>query len=170
MKIINSEKCVVFFDFDNTISTCDCFDNMLPRFSQDDLWVDLEKKRKKGKVGYRDCLEGQIKGMGITKSSLDSYLSGVRLDPYFKKIVRALDSKGVKTIVLSDNFDYILKRILGLRGIKNLKIYSNILVPLVSIFFLHEKVTLLRWAGIFFILTGAVFVSLSSKERERAIS
>lgn len=125
MKIINPEKCVVFFDFDNTISTCDCFDNMLPRFSQDDLWVGLEKKWKKGKIGSRDCLEGQIKGMSITKSSLDSYLSGVRLDPYFKKIVRVLDSKGVKTIVLIDNFDYILKRILDLHGIKNLKIYSN---------------------------------------------
>ena len=39
MKIINPEKCVVFFDFDNTIATCDVFDSMLPRFSQDDLWV-----------------------------------------------------------------------------------------------------------------------------------
>lgn len=43
--------------------------------------------------------------------------------------------------------------------------FSYILVPVVSIIFLHEKVTILRWVGIFFILLGVVFVSLSSKEK-----
>lgn len=125
MKIINPEKCVVFFDFDNTIATCDVFDNMLPRFSQDDLWVELEKKWKKGYIGSKACLEGQIKGMSITRGALDNYLSKVKLDPYFKRVVSVLNSKGVKTVVLSDNFDYILKRILGFHGIRNLKVYSN---------------------------------------------
>jgi len=125
MKIINPEKCVVFFDFDNTISTCDVFDNMLPRFSQDDLWIDLEEKWKDGKIGSRACLEGQLKGLSITRQSLDDYLAGIKIDPYFKVIVKALAAREVKTFVLSDNFDYILKRILHLNGIKNLKIYSN---------------------------------------------
>jgi len=44
--------------------------------------------------------------------------------------------------------------------------FSYILVPLASIFFLHEKVTFLRWLGIFFILLGVVFVSLSTHERQ----
>jgi drug/metabolite transporter (DMT)-like permease len=43
---------------------------------------------------------------------------------------------------------------------------SYILVPLVSIFFLHEKITALRWLGIFFILAGVIFVSLSTKKDE----
>lgn len=43
--------------------------------------------------------------------------------------------------------------------------FSYILVPLVSIAFLQEKVGILRWLGIFFILLGVIFVSLSSKER-----
>ena len=125
MKIINPEKCVVFFDFDNTISTCDVFDNMLPRFSRDDLWVSLEKKWKRGHIGSRDCLEGQIKGLSIDKVSLNKYLAGIKLDPYFKKIVNGLSASGVKIIVLSDNFDYILKHIFKLNGIKGLKVYSN---------------------------------------------
>ena len=125
MKIINPDKCVVFFDFDNTISTCDVFDNMLPRFSRDDLWVQLERKWKKGKIGSRACLEGQIRGLSIDKYVLDKYLSGIKLDPYFKKIVKGLNSSGVKMFVLSDNFDYILNRILNLNGIDNLKVYSN---------------------------------------------
>jgi len=43
--------------------------------------------------------------------------------------------------------------------------FSYILVPLASIIFLHEKITVLRWTGIFFILAGVILVSLSSKER-----
>lgn len=44
--------------------------------------------------------------------------------------------------------------------------FSYIFVPLCSIIFLHEKVSLLRWTGIFFILAGVIFVSFSSKEKE----
>jgi len=43
--------------------------------------------------------------------------------------------------------------------------FSYILVPLVSIFFLHEQISALRWAGIIFVLIGVILVSLSSKER-----
>lgn len=46
--------------------------------------------------------------------------------------------------------------------------FSYILVPITSIIFLHEKITLLRWSGIFFILIGVIFVSLSSKEGEQS--
>lgn len=42
--------------------------------------------------------------------------------------------------------------------------FSYILVPLVSVAFLHEKISILRWEGIFFILIGIIFVSLSSNE------
>jgi len=47
--------------------------------------------------------------------------------------------------------------------------FSYILVPLVSIIFLHEKVSILRWAGIFFILAGVIFVFLSSTEKESGL-
>lgn len=43
--------------------------------------------------------------------------------------------------------------------------FSYVLVPIVSIILLHEKVSLLRWSGICFILVGVIFVSLSSKEK-----
>ena len=43
--------------------------------------------------------------------------------------------------------------------------FSYILVPAVSIIFLHEQITALRWLGVFFVLAGVILVSLSSKER-----
>lgn len=47
--------------------------------------------------------------------------------------------------------------------------FSYILVPLASIFFLHEKVNLFRWGGVVFILLGVVFVSLSASDKERSL-
>lgn len=44
--------------------------------------------------------------------------------------------------------------------------FSYILVPLVSIHFLHEQVTLLGWTGIGFILIGVIFVSFTSAKGE----
>jgi len=41
--------------------------------------------------------------------------------------------------------------------------FSYILVPIVSIILLKENIPLLRWIGIFFILTGVIFVSKSSQ-------
>ncbi|MDD5044898.1 MAG: EamA family transporter [Candidatus Omnitrophica bacterium] len=43
--------------------------------------------------------------------------------------------------------------------------FSYIMVPLVSVIALHEKISLLRWSGIFFIMAGVIFVSLSTKDR-----
>lgn len=43
---------------------------------------------------------------------------------------------------------------------------SYILIPIVSIIFLHEKVTFLRWFGILFIILGVIFVSASTREKE----
>jgi len=43
--------------------------------------------------------------------------------------------------------------------------FSYILVPGVSVIFLHEQITAWRWLGVFFVLAGVVLVSLSSKER-----
>ncbi len=44
--------------------------------------------------------------------------------------------------------------------------FSYILIPLASAIFLGENVSLLRWLGVFFILAGVFFVSLSAREKE----
>lgn len=44
--------------------------------------------------------------------------------------------------------------------------FSYVLVPIASVMFLHEKMNLLRWMGIAFILAGVIVVSLSAKKPE----
>ncbi len=119
------DNCVVFFDFDNTITKIDVLDDMLERFSRDDKWMRLEDEWKRGKIGSRQCLDGQMRGIRIGRRRLDRYLATVKLDPYFKKLLRLCDSKNMKTVILSDNFEYILNGILKKNGINGPDVYCN---------------------------------------------
>lgn len=115
----------VFFDFDNTITKTDVIDDMLLKFSADDKWMKLEEEWKKGRIGSRRCLDGQMRGLRITKRDLDGYLAKIELDPYFKRLLKLLRSKRAEVFILSDNFDYILKSVLKRRGVRNVKVYCN---------------------------------------------
>ncbi len=119
------DNCVVFFDFDNTITKIDILDDMLERFSRDDNWMRLEDEWKRGKIGSRQCLDGQMRGIRIGVRRLDRYLATVKLDPYFKKLLKLFDSRNIKTVILSDNFEYILKGILKKNDVIGPDVYCN---------------------------------------------
>lgn len=44
--------------------------------------------------------------------------------------------------------------------------FSYITIPLVAVFFFHEKISVLRWEGIFVILLGVILVSASSQSKK----
>ena len=44
--------------------------------------------------------------------------------------------------------------------------FSYITIPLMSVFFFHEKISVLRWGGIFVILLGVILVSVSSQHKK----
>jgi 2,3-diketo-5-methylthio-1-phosphopentane phosphatase len=116
---------VAFFDFDNTITTYDILDDIIGRFSKDMRWMGLERKWLAGRIGSRECLDGQIRGVRISRKDLDRYLAKIRIDPSFKKILRLCDAKKIKYFILSDNFGYILKRILKANGVRGIRVYCN---------------------------------------------
>ena len=111
MKRETDKKFIVFFDFDNTITSIDVIDNMLERFSGDDNWKDLEKRWQREEIGSLECLKGQVEGIRVDKDTLDSYLSTIKIDPYFNKLLQFFGSRGIPVLIVSDNFDYMLKEI-----------------------------------------------------------
>jgi 2-hydroxy-3-keto-5-methylthiopentenyl-1-phosphate phosphatase len=115
----------VFFDFDNTITTYDVLDDMIERFAEDGKCGELEEKWLKGEIGSRECLKGQMENLRIDKRTIDKYLGSVKIDPYFKKLKKYLDSRDISAYILTDNFDYILERVLENHGIKGLPVFSN---------------------------------------------
>ena len=121
----NLSDCAVFFDFDNTITHFDVLDSIVEDFSVDKKWAAFEAAWKKGKIGSKDCLSGQLKSVRVGKKRLDSYLSRIKADPYFKKIIVLLKKNKVRPVIVSDSFSYFIKAILRNNGIKGIKIYSN---------------------------------------------
>ena len=120
-------NCRVFLDFDNTMTTSDVLDDVIRRFSINDQWMVLEKAWHEEKIGAKECLEGQLRNVRVTKSVLYKFLKKVELDPHFHQLLSLLVREGIKPVILSDNFTYIIKLILEYHGIKDLKVYGNTL-------------------------------------------
>lgn len=121
----NLSDCAVFFDFDNTITHFDVLDSIVENFSVDKKWMAFENSWKKGEIGSKDCLTGQLKSVRVKKDRLDRYLAKIKVDPYFKKILALLKKNKVKPVILSDSFSYFIKSILRNNGINDIKICSN---------------------------------------------
>ena len=118
-------ECKVFFDFDNTITFFDVLDDIIERFSVNRDWVAIEKDWKKGEINSRHCLEAQLKSVRVTKKDLLLYLSLVKIDPRFHKFIAILKKEGMKPVILSDNFTFIINYILKNNGISGVKVYAN---------------------------------------------
>jgi Haloacid Dehalogenase superfamily, subfamily IB, phosphoserine phosphatase-like/2,3-diketo-5-methylthio-1-phosphopentane phosphatase len=115
----------VFFDFDNTITPFDVFDNIVETFAVDKKWMEYEKAWKRGEIGSKDCLAGQLKSVKVGKKSLEKHLAKIKVDPHFKNILALLKKGGVAPVIVSDSFRFFLEYILKNNGIEPIKIYSN---------------------------------------------
>lgn len=122
-----SNKYQVFFDFDNTITKFDILDDLIERFSVNRDWVKLEEDWKRGVIGSKQCLTEQLALVRITRKKLVSYLAKVGIDPWFKKIVQLLECHRVKPIIMSDDFDFIIRTVLNNYGLKGIKVICNTL-------------------------------------------
>lgn len=127
LKSLNLFNATAFFDFDNTMTSFDVLDDVIKRFAVDKNWVKLEARWKKGEIGSRECLEGQLKSLRATKKSLVKYLDSVKIDPWTEKLFGLLRKHGIKPIILSDSFSFIIKHVLKKNKIGGVKVYANTL-------------------------------------------
>ena len=116
---------IVFFDFDNTITRFDVLDDILCRFSINKDWETLEERWKKGEIGSKECLAGQLAGVRVKKDRLENYLCTIGIDPYFKRLIELLKENSLELGILTDDVDYIVKRILAHHKISGFDVYSN---------------------------------------------
>ena len=122
---VNGKQTIVFFDFDNTITSLDVLDDVIERFSINRNWVQLEKDWSIGKIGSKECLEGQLRSIRVTPKALSEYLATIEVDPFFSKLLALLKKKGIEVVIVSDSFSFIITEILRHNGIKNVKVYAN---------------------------------------------
>ena len=112
IRLSHLKDCLVFFDFDNTITPFDVLDDIIKHFSVNKDWQALESSWQKGKISSRECLEGQLRSVRISRSNLLRYLSRIKVDPHVRKLFNLLIREGIRPVVLSDSFTFIIKTIL----------------------------------------------------------
>jgi 2-hydroxy-3-keto-5-methylthiopentenyl-1-phosphate phosphatase len=125
IRLPHLSECMVFFDFDNTITFFDVLDDIVERFSVNRDWMTFEKAWKRRQIGSRECLEGQLQSVRLTRKDLLLYLSLIRIDPRFYKFIGILRKEGMKPVIVSDSFTPIINFILENNGISGIKIYAN---------------------------------------------
>ena len=103
---------MLFLDFDGTMTQRDATDAILEAFA-DPTWLDVERAWLAGSIGSRDCMRAQIDLVSASPAHVDALLDGIDLDPGLSMLLDASAAFGVPLHIVSDGFDYCIRRILG---------------------------------------------------------
>jgi 2-hydroxy-3-keto-5-methylthiopentenyl-1-phosphate phosphatase len=103
---------VVFLDFDGTISRRDAIDAILETYA-DESWLEVEEEWRDGRIGSRECLSRQMALVKATRRELDELLDSIEVDEGFGPLLETCAIHGVPAYILSDGFDYCIRRILA---------------------------------------------------------
>jgi 2-hydroxy-3-keto-5-methylthiopentenyl-1-phosphate phosphatase len=116
-----------YCDFDGTVSVQDATDFVLSRLA-DPEWRAIERLWQEGKIGSGECMRRQVSLIRATPRELDEVLCDIDVDPFFPSFIDFCAARGVPVTIVSDGFDYFIKRILQKRGLDHLTIIANRLV------------------------------------------
>lgn len=103
---------VVFLDFDGTITCRDATDAILEAYA-DPHWQQIEDEWKRGLIGSRECLAGQMALVTATDAQINSLLDTIEIDSGFIALLGACAVRRVPVHIVSDGFDYCIRRILA---------------------------------------------------------
>jgi len=104
-------KPVVFSDFDGTITRLDVTDEILKQYA-DPAWRDVEELWRRGEIGSRECFERHAALVRVTAKQLNALIDSIPLDPDFPEFFHFLKARQLPFYIVSDGFDYVIRRVL----------------------------------------------------------
>ena len=107
---------IVFCDFDGTITRLDVTDQILSQLAHPS-WREIEQQWMQGLIGSRECLERQIALVDAPVEELNAAIDGVPLDSDFTAFCKFARKKRLPLYILSDGFDYVIRRVLKRAGV-----------------------------------------------------
>jgi 2,3-diketo-5-methylthio-1-phosphopentane phosphatase len=128
------EKPILFLDFDGTITGRDAVDAILEAYA-DPRWLAVEEQWRAGRIGSRACLRAQMALVEATPVELDALLDSIDVDEGFALLLDTCAASGVAVHIISDGFDYCIRRILSRRELglaerlEGVRIFSSHLEP-----------------------------------------
>lgn len=102
---------MLFLDFDGTISSRDAVDLILEKFA-DERWIGVEEDWRAGRIGSRECLARQMTLVQAAPRALNQLLATIELDAGLGALLDACARADVPVSIISDGFDYCIRRIL----------------------------------------------------------
>jgi 2-hydroxy-3-keto-5-methylthiopentenyl-1-phosphate phosphatase len=107
---------IVFCDFDGTITQIDVTDEILSELAHPS-WEEVEQEWARGMIGSRECLTRQMALVDASAEALDNLIDSVPVDPHFAKFHQFLRRHRIPLYVVSDGFDYVIRRVLEHSGV-----------------------------------------------------
>jgi 2-hydroxy-3-keto-5-methylthiopentenyl-1-phosphate phosphatase len=110
-----AKKPLVFSDFDGTITRLDVTDVILEQYA-DPSWHEVEEQWLRGEIGSRECFERQAALVRVTPKQLNDLIDAIPVDPDFPGFYQFLKEQRLPFYILSDSFDYVIRRVLNRVG------------------------------------------------------
>ena len=118
------KKIAVLCDFDGTVAQDDVGDLLFETFATAET-RDAVDDWLRGKITSRQCLEREAAAARCCPSTLKNFLSGRRLDPYFKDFHDFAQKRGIEVVVLSDGLDFYIEQMLIRNGLGGIEFFAN---------------------------------------------
>jgi 2,3-diketo-5-methylthio-1-phosphopentane phosphatase len=115
-KRAGQKKPIIFCDFDGTITQLDVTDQILSQHAHP-AWREVEQEWACGSIGSQECLERQTALVDASTEELNALIDAVPVDPGFPRFLRWLEDSGFAFYVVSDGFDYVIRRVLKRAGV-----------------------------------------------------
>ena len=101
----------VFCDFDGTITQLDVTDQILTLLAHPS-WREIEQQWMQGLIGSRECLARQIALVDAPVEELHAVIDAVAIDSDFPAFCKFARKHQLPVNIISDGFDYVIRRIL----------------------------------------------------------
>ena len=112
----DSKSPIIFCDFDGTITQLDVTDQILAQLAHPS-WRGIEQQWMQGLIGSRECLERQIALVDAPVEELHAVIDAIAIDVDFTAFCRFARKKRLPIYILSDGFDYVIRRVLKRAGV-----------------------------------------------------
>lgn len=122
------KKFKIFIDFDGTVTTTDVGETMFLEFGNKEKVEEIIEGLLTDRMSSKDCWLALCESVShINKNELDKFINEVTVEPTFKNFIEFCVNNEIDYFILSDGFDYYIKRILEKEKLGDVKFYSNIL-------------------------------------------
>ena len=118
---------ILFLDFDGTISERDAIDAMLEAFAAPE-WLAVEEEWQAGRIGSRECLRAQMALVRAAPKEAGALLDSIKVDRGLAALLETCAAHRVPVHIVSDGFDYCIRRILAHAGPRLARVLGDVRV------------------------------------------